>query len=249
MITRLLVNGLHEAGQSIALDRDQIHYANRVLRLRAGDPLQVFDGLGARWSAVLAGDGRDAGLLRLIAPLPALPESPLRLTLIQCISSAERMDFTIEKAVELGVAAIVPVASERSVVRLDDDRARKRLAHWQRLVIAACMQCGRDALPTVAAPQALSDFLAGRPRERLGWVLAPQAEQSLRRAALQAADVAPLCEADLLVGPESGLSDDELALAEQAGLAPVGLGPRVLRTETAGLAALALLQSSHGDLV
>jgi len=147
------------------------------------------------------------------------------------------------------VAVIVPVASARSVVRLDDDRARKRLAHWQRLVVAACMQCGRDALPTVTAPQSLADYLAGRARDRRGWVLAPQAELSLRQAAMLAARDAPLHESDLLVGPESGLTDDELAQAGQAGLAPVGLGPRVLRTETAGLAALALLQSAHGDLV
>ena len=249
MIPRLLIDGLREPGQTIALDRDQVHYANRVLRLRTGDSLQVFDGRGARWSAVLAGDGRDAGLLRLVAPLAALPESPLRVSLVQCISSAERMDFTIEKAVELGVATIVPVASARSVVRLDDERARKRLVHWQRLVIAACMQCGRDLLPAVAAPQTLIDYLSGRRRESRGWVLAPRAGQSLRMATMQAAIDAPLHDIDLLVGPESGLTDDELALAEQAGLAPVGLGPRVLRTETAGLAALALLQSAHGDLV
>ena len=249
MIARLLVGGLHETGQIVALDRDQIHYAHRVLRLRPGDPVQAFDGLGARWSAVLSGDGRDAGQLRLVERLPALPESPLRVTLVQCISSAERMDFTIEKAVELGVAVIVPVASARSVVRLDDERARKRLAHWQRLVVAACMQCGRDVLPAVAAPQSLADYLAGRARDRRGWVLAPLAGQSLRQAAMQAARDAPLHESDLLIGPESGLTDDELAQAGQAGLALVGLGPRVLRTETAGLAALALLQSAHGDLV
>ena len=249
MTPRVLIAGLHEAGQTIALDRDQIHYAHRVLRLHAGDSLQVFDGLGARWSAVLTGDGREAGELRLVAPLAALPESPLRVSLVQCISSAERMDFTIEKAVELGVAALVPVVSARSVVRLDDERARKRLAHWQRLVIAACMQCGRDLLPTIAAPQSLADYLAGRPRQSVGWVLAPKAARSLRQAATQAADPAPVHEADLLVGPESGLTDDELVRAGQAGFAPVGLGPRVLRTETAGLAALALLQSLHGDLV
>ena len=159
------------------------------------------------------------------------------------------MDFTIEKAVELGVAAIVPVVSARSVVRLDDDRSRKRLAHWQRLVIAAGMQCGRDLLPTVSAPQTLSDYLAAGSRPRCAWVLAPGAARSLREAAASAAMVAPLTHCELLVGPESGLSDDELMLAQAAGFEAVGLGPRVLRTETAGLAALALLQSAHGDLV
>ena len=251
MTPRLLVDGLHEAGQLVTLDADQSHYVQRVLRLREGDPLQVFDGHGARWSARLAGpasgagSGRGAAALALIAPLPSPPESPLQLTLVQGISSAERMDFTIEKAVELGVGAILPVASARSVVKLDDERARKRMAHWQRLVVAACMQCGRDTVPPVLAPLPLADWLAARPRARPGWSLDPLAAQSL---AASAARQEGLIEADLLVGPESGLTPEELALAGQAGLLPVRLGPRVLRTETAGLAALALLQGVRGDL-
>lgn len=259
MTPRLLVDGLHEAGQAIALDRDQAHYAQRVLRLRAGDTLQVFDGQGARWSAVLAGEGREPARIELREPLPALPESPLRLTLVQCISSAERMDFTLEKAVELGVAVIAPVSSARSVVKLDDDRARKRLTHWQRLMVAACMQCGRDTVPPVLAPQPLAAWLAQRPAGRTGWVLSPLAAQSLARVALAAVPPASASgtqtdrlpsgrEADLLIGPESGLTEDEIHLATQAGMTPVRLGPRVLRTETAGLAALSLLQVLLGDL-
>ncbi len=250
MTPRLLVDGLREAGQVVALDTDQSHYVQRVLRLREGDPLQVFDGRGARWSARLAapspgGAGRNAAAITLIQAQPGPSESPLRLTLVQCISSAERMDFTIEKAVELGASAILPVASARGVVKLDDERARKRLAHWQRLVVAACMQCGRDTVPPVHAPLPLMAWLAARPRARAGWSLDPLAAQSLAASATRHAGLA---DADLLVGPESGLTPEEIALAGQAGLLPVSLGPRVLRTETAGLAALALLQGVLGDL-
>ncbi len=245
MIARLLIAGLREAGQSIALDRDQAHYAQRVLRLRPGETVEVFDGHGSRWSAVLRGDARQLPTVQLVAPRAALPESPLRVRLVQCITAAERMDFTLEKAVELGVAQIVPVSSARSVIKLDEERARKRLVHWQRLIVAACMQCGRDTLPVVHPAQALSEWLASRARDRAGWVLAPLAGRSLREVIAQQ----DIREADLLVGPESGLSDEELMLAEQAGLTPVRLGPRTLRTETAGLAALAVLQSALGDLV
>lgn len=245
MIARLLIAGLRQAGQSITLDRDQAHYAQRVLRLRPGEIVEVFDGHGSRWSAVLRGDARELSTVQLVEPRAALPESPLRACLVQCISSAERMDFTLEKAVELGVAQIIPVSSARGVVKLDEERARKRLAHWRRLIVAACMQCGRDTLPVVHAAQPLSEWLASRARDRAGWVLAPLAGCSLREAVAHQ----DIREADLLVGPESGLSDEELMLAEQAGLTPVRLGPRTLRTETAGLAALAVLQSSLGDLV
>jgi 16S rRNA (uracil1498-N3)-methyltransferase len=244
MTPRLLVDGLREPGQDIILDEAQAHHALRVLRLRAGDPVQAFDGHGARWAAQLVSAGRDQAVVRLLAPEPALPESPLALSLVQCLSSAEHMDFTIEKAVELGVSLIRPVSSARSVVRLDAERAARRLAHWQRLVVAACRQCGRDRLPIVTEPQPLAQWLAGRTRATPGWVLTPEAPASL------AADAAALrpAQAELLIGPESGLSEAEVAAAMAAGLRPASLGPRVLRTETAGLAAVVVLQSVLGDL-
>ncbi|MBU6270768.1 MAG: 16S rRNA (uracil(1498)-N(3))-methyltransferase [Betaproteobacteria bacterium] len=244
MTPRLLVDGLREPGQEIVLDEAQAHHALRVLRLRTGDPVQAFDGHGARWAAQLVTAGRDQAMVRLLAPEPALPESPLALSLVQCLSSAEHMDFTIEKAVELGVSVICPVSSARSVVRLDADRAARRLAHWQRLVVAACRQCGRDRLPLITDPQPLSRWLAGRDAQTIGWVLSPQAPASL---AADAARLGPT-RAELLIGPESGLSDDEIGAAAAAGLRPASLGPRVLRTETAGLAAVVVLQSVLGDL-
>lgn len=246
MTPRLLVTGLRTPGQRLALDADQCHYALRVLRLRAGDALELFDGAGGRWSARLVSAGRADATVELLGPRTACPESPLRISLVQCLSAAERMDFTIEKAVELGVASIVPVASARSVVRLDDERAARRLAHWQRLVVAAAMQCGRDHLPTLAPPVPLAHWLAGRDRRVSGWVLAPGAGHSLATGAAALEPDAPLVE--LLVGPESGLAPDEVATAIASGLQPTSLGPRVLRTETAGLAAIAVLQALRGDL-
>lgn len=246
MTPRLLVAGLREPGQRLALDADQTHYALRVLRLRAGEALQLFDGEGGRWTARLASAHRTEATVELLSALPPCPESPLHLTLVQCLSAAERMDFTVEKAVELGVAAIVPVASARSVVRLDDARAARRLAHWQRLVVAASMQCGRDRLPRLAAPVALAQWLAHRDRSVPGWVLAPGATQTL--AAGAAALPPGVMRAQLLVGPESGLAPEELAAAAAGGLQPCSLGPRVLRTETAALAAITVLQALRGDL-
>jgi len=246
MTPRLLVTDLREPGQRVALDADQAHYALRVLRLREGEALQLFDGVGGRWSARLVSAGRAGAVVELLGALPPCPESRLRLTLIQCLSAAERMDFTVEKAVELGVAAIVPVTSARSVVRLDDARAARRLAHWQRLVVAAAMQCGRDQLPVLAAPMTLAQWLAQRDRTVPGWVLAPGAGQTLAAAA---AGLPPeLRAAQLLIGPESGLAPEELAAAAASGLQPTSLGPRVLRTETAGLAAITVLQTLRGDL-
>jgi 16S rRNA (uracil1498-N3)-methyltransferase len=246
MVPRLLVADLRAAGQPIALAADQAHYALRVLRLRTGDTMELFDGAGARWSARLVEAGRDSARLELLAPLAPRPESPLRLTLAQCLSAADRMDYTIEKAVELGVAAIVPVASERSVVRLDEARAQRRVTHWRRVIVAAAMQCGRDRLPDLAAPVPLADWLAARAPTQPGWVLDPEAVEPLTAAALRLPCGG--AEATLLVGPESGLAPHEIAQARRAGLVPVRLGPRVLRTETAGLAALAVLQALRGDL-
>jgi len=248
MTPRLWIPGPLRPGDERVLDAEGSHYLCRVLRSAAGEALQVFDGEGARHVAHVAHADPRAARVRVGPALAPLPESPLRIRLAQCLSAGEKMDWTVEKAVELGVAGIAPLLCARSVVRLDGERAARRLEHWRRLVVAACMQCGRDRLPGLQAPVPLADWLAGRMPAAPGLVLAPSAALRLGEWVPAAAARGAPVELDLLVGPESGLTDAELDAARAAGLVPVSLGPRILRTETAGLAAIAALQARLGDL-
>ena len=179
--------------------------------------------------------------------MPIERESPLRVTLLQALARGEKMDWVLQKATELGVARIVPVATERSVVQLDGERAGRRLEHWQGIVASACEQCGRNRLPEVLAPQSLAAAcqLAATSPASVRLVLAPGATASLAAAA--SAAEAGASEVALLIGPEGGLSEAELRVAAQAGFVAVAMGPRVLRTETASIAALAVLQLVAGD--
>ena len=251
MIPRILVDSA-ELGETsghpivLPLGRDQSHYLTRVLRLQGGASVQVTDGRGHRWAARL--DAADAGTwsLRLEQAIEACPESALRITLAQCLSSADKMDWTVEKAVELGATAIAPPDSARSQIRLDASRAARKHAHWRRIVEAACLQSGRDHLPTVHATQALGPWLEqGWTGEPLRLVLDPLADQALTACAdLVRHSTGGIA---LLVGPESGLAPEEIDAAVRAGFRRVRLGSRILRTETAGLAALAALQALAGD--
>lgn len=245
MTPRLYLPGPLRPGTTAVLEKEQSHHLVRVLRLRTGDPLQLFDGAGGRHAAALAqADARRCTVLVGEAEA-GVPESPLRVTLAQCISAGEKMDWTIEKAVELGVSAIAPLQSARSVVRLDADRARRRAEHWQRLLVAACMQCGRDTLPQLHPVDTLENWLSRAQPDAHRIVLAPGASSSIGDLPLPEVEVRGL---QLLVGPEGGLAPDELQRAIAGGLTPVSMGPRILRTETAGLAALAVLQARLGDL-
>ncbi len=203
----------------------------------------LFDGGGREVPAVIESVQRDRVLVRLGEALSPLRESVLRIRLAQAISARERMDYTIVKAVELGVEALAPVAARRSVVRLDEDRAGKRLAHWQSLVVSACEQCGRNRLPSVEPVLPLAQWLASLPAggEELRLLLHPGPGQRLR-------ELHPAAAVTLLVGPEGGFAPDEVAAALAAGFLSVCLGPRILRTETAGPAAIAALQALWGDL-
>lgn len=245
MTPRLLLPGPLTAGALVALDREASHHLSRVLRARAGDAVEVFDGAGHRHAATLTVADPRASELRIDDALASTTESPLRLTLAQCVSAGEKMDWTIEKAVELGVAAIVPLLSARSTVKLDADRAQRRAEHWQRLVVAACMQCGRDRLPELHPVRSLAAWLETPAPDSLRLVLAPGAAQAIGTLP---APARPDTAVQLLVGPESGLSAAEVDQACAAGFLPVRMGPRILRTETAGLAALAVLQARFGDL-
>jgi 16S rRNA (uracil1498-N3)-methyltransferase len=235
------------AGLELGLSADAAQHVATVLRLRPGAPLTLFDGRGGEWAATLLATDRRSARVRLVAHRAVERESPLAVTLLQGIARGERMDQVVQKSTELGVARILPVAAERSVVQLGEARAERRVAHWQAVAVAACEQCGRNRVPEVLAPRSLADCTAA-PLPPLRWVLEPAAGRPLPDAVSRAASaVAGLREVALLVGPEGGLSDTELALAARLGFEPLRLGPRVLRTETAGLAALAALQALAGD--
>lgn len=232
------------ADSSIDLSENAARHACRVLRLRAGDDLTLFDGAGGEYTARIAAVARERVSVEVLQWRDVECEAPIQLTLVQALQAGEKMDMTMQKAVELGVARIVPVASRRSVVRLDGERALRRLEHWRGVVASACEQCGRNRVPEVAALGGLDRWLgapAGRGVLRL--MLVPGAAQTLNDLAIPA----PGGEVELLIGAEGGLAPEEVALAAAAGYQGVRLGPRILRTETAGLAALAAIQCLWGD--
>jgi 16S rRNA (uracil1498-N3)-methyltransferase len=208
--------------------------------LGPGDAVVVFNGRGGEYAGRIERIQKDEVAVSVSSFLDVERESRLRVMLAQGISSGERMDYTLQKAVELGVAAIQPIAAKRSVVKLAGERVDKRVAHWQGVVASACEQCGRNRVPAVAAPLALAPWLSRHGAARLLF-LSPLAETRL-------ADLPAPGGMDCLVaGPEGGFEADEIAALHAAGAVPVRLGPRILRTETAALAALAALQTLWGD--
>lgn len=237
-IPRIFVEAEFEPNQSYPLTSEASRYVGRALRLPAGAALCVFNGKGGSWQATLAFEGNQA----LVTPQvynPADIESPLAVTLLQAIGRGERMDYAIQKAVELGVTAIQPIFTERTVVRLDGERLAKRQQHWLGVARAACEQSGRNVVPSIYTAIPFAAALAESEAD-VRLVLAPSASQNQLSTKIPASVA-------LLIGPEGGLSDGEIAEAEAAGWQSWQLGPRVLRTETAGSAALAVLQSRWGD--
>ena len=214
-----------------------------VLRLKPGAELMLFDGSGFEFPAVLEQAGKREALVRITGMHGPVVESPLKVTLAQGVSRGERMDYTVQKAVELGVADIVPVLTERSVVKLDADKGRKKQEHWQAVVIGACEQSGRVRVPEVHAPMSFAALLDASRSTGMKLLLDPLAPKAAKDFSAPA-DGRVL----LLVGPEGGLSENERSLALKAGFQGIRLGPRILRTETAALVALSLLQSAWGDL-
>jgi 16S rRNA (uracil1498-N3)-methyltransferase len=213
----------------------------RVLRLEQGDAITLFDGEGGEFSAIIEAIGKRNVNVSLTAFHDVERESPLAITLVQALATGDKMDWVIQKATELGVATIQPISSERSTLKLTADRACKRHTHWLAISIAACEQCGRNRLPVIPAVQTFDVWLASA-HSAPCVLLDPKASQSLTWAVGASKAVS------IVVGPEGGFSDDEIARALRAGVVPVRFGPRTLRTETAGLAALAALQSAAGDL-
>jgi 16S rRNA (uracil1498-N3)-methyltransferase len=240
-LTRVYVDAPLASGMRVTLQGSAAGHLTRVLRLRVGEALTVFNGAGGEYAASIehAHAGRVAvaiGELRAIER-----ESPLTLTLAQGVSRGERMDLVVQKATELGASGVAPVLAERSVVRLTAQQAERRLNHWRAIAIAACEQSGRNRLPAIASPVSLKDFLRTSDGS-MRLVLSPAATATL-------ADLPRLVSAvTVLIGPEGGLAEAEQEAAVAAGFKPVRLGPRVLRTETAAIAALTLLQREFGDL-
>ncbi len=227
-------------GAKIELPPVPAHHASRVLRLVKGCEVVLFNGQGGEYPAVLEWVDKDMVTARCREWRDIERESPLDIRLAQGISSGERMDYTLQKAVELGVTAIQPLAMRRSVVKLSTERAEKRVSHWQGIVMAACEQSGRNHLPIVATPLDIPQWLATAP-QGLGLFLSPEAEMSLKE---QPPPAGPVW---LVAGPEGGFEPEESELIRDFGFLPVRLGPRILRTETAALAAVAAMQVLWGD--
>ena len=241
-LTRVYVDEPLASGAHIRLGESAAGHVVRVLRLRSGDVLTLFNGRGGEYAASI--DKLHGGEVTVSVGehRPIERESPFPLTLAQGVSRGERMDLVVQKATELGVARLVPVLTERSVVRLDTEQADRKSSHWRAIVTAACEQCGRNRLPEVALPAQLREFLRQSAGDSVRLLLSPEATRRIEDAPRSATGVT------VLIGPEGGLSEAEQEDALAAGFTAVNLGPRVLRTETAAIAALALLQRAFGDL-
>ncbi len=240
---RLYVDTALQAGSQLALPDAAADHALRVLRLRTGDALTLFNGDGCDYACIIEHSDRRSARVRVNACTEVGNESPLTLTLVQAVARGEKMDWIVQKATELGIARIVPVLSERSEVRLDARRADKRLDHWRAVAASACEQSGRARLPLMEPLRPLDEWItaqAGQDTQRL--VLSPDSGARLAERAWVSA------RASVAVGPEGGWSQRDLSTLQGAGFETLQLGPRVLRTETAGLAAIAAMQALHGDL-
>ena len=223
------------ANQRIALPETIAHYAIRVLRLRDGSNITLFDGTGGQYPSVLQIEGKQAWA-QTGAHQPIEIELPVRTILVQGIASGDKMDWVVEKAVEMGVSQLIPISAERSVIQLSGERREKRLRHWQRVAISACEQCGRNRLMEVTPVQTLQEWLSRTEPGLLRLACHPDSETDLQGAVAQ--HHGPVA---LMVGPEGGWSEEELGMMRQQGLTTISFGRRVLRTETAGIALMAAL--------
>lgn len=242
---RFYTNTPMTLGASVQLSANAAAHATRALRLEVGDNATLFNGDGFDYECTLTSVSKNAVHASISSACQLHNESPLNITLLQAISSGDRMDFTIQKAVELGVSSIQPVTSQRSLVKLSAERAEKRSEHWQNIVISACEQSGRSIVPKVNATLSYSHLFAHLAQTTSAGackiILAPDAKQRLATMAKPSGNIY------LLVGAEGGLSDEEIALAVSHGFQTALLGARVLRTETAALAAIAAMQTLWGD--
>ncbi|OGT56174.1 MAG: 16S rRNA (uracil(1498)-N(3))-methyltransferase [Gammaproteobacteria bacterium RIFCSPHIGHO2_12_FULL_43_28] len=227
---------------TIELDEKASHHVMRVMRAKVGDPLTLFNGEGGEYHAIITELNKKSITVQLLQFEAREIESPIHIHLGQGIAKGEKMDFVVQKAVELGVFAITALITERSNVRLDQEREIKKVSHWESIVVSACEQSGRNCLPKIAAPKTLAAWLTALKADR-AYVLSPHVHETLAHEKLpQGSTIA------LLIGPEGGLSPAEMEVAFANGFKPLNLGPRVLRTETATIAAMTAMQCRYGDM-
>jgi 16S rRNA (uracil1498-N3)-methyltransferase len=242
-LTRVFVEQKLVSGKGVGLPEQAGLHLTRVLRLEPGAPVTLFDGSGGEFAGTLERDGKK-WWARVGSHDSVERESPLDITLLQGIARGERMDLIVQKATELGVARVVPVLAERSVVRVDAAQRDRKREHWQAIAIAACEQCGRNRVPAISEPRGLGDIIAALPVNSARFLLAADGTETLAAFAARTRGQPVV----LLIGPEGGIADNERRFALANGFVACRLGPRILRTETAGLAALAVLQTVAGDL-
>jgi 16S rRNA (uracil1498-N3)-methyltransferase len=252
-LTRVFVDGELSPGNIMELERNTASHLAKVLRARSGDELVLFNGDGREFDASIESVRGSRVSASIDAARSVDRESPLKVTLLQCVPRGDRMDFVVQKATELGVERIVPVLSQRSVVRLDAAQAASKQAHWRAVAVSACEQCGRNRLPQVEAPQPLLNYLGAMAPQKASGALRLILEPAgaIQERSARSIDVAaggPISQAEIAIGPEGGFSPEELDAFQLSAFARLGLGPRVLRTETAAIAAIVMLQTRFGDM-
>ncbi|MDX1902295.1 MAG: 16S rRNA (uracil(1498)-N(3))-methyltransferase [Gammaproteobacteria bacterium] len=243
MTTRLFQNIPLAVKAVVSLDDAASHHLARVLRAQLKETVILFNGEGGEYEGIISIIEKKSVQVTLTAFHPREAESSLDICLLQGISRGEKMDYTLQKSVELGVKQIVPLLTERCNIKRESSHFEKKVRHWQQIIISACEQCGRNRIPTLTMPQTLEDFLNIQQPFDHAFVLAPTATGTLKAHAIP-----PHARIALLIGPEGGLSNAEIQLAATKNYLPLGLGPRILRTETAALAAITMLQCIAGDM-
>jgi 16S rRNA (uracil1498-N3)-methyltransferase len=253
-LTRVFVEGELQSGSVVELPRETGAHLAKVLRARSGDEVVLFNGDGREFTGAVEKVQGSRVSASIGAARTMDRESPLQLTLVQCVPRGDRMDFIVQKATELGVVRIIPVLSQRSVVRLDEAQAASKQVHWRAVAVSACEQCGRNRLPSVAAPQPLLNYLGALAQATedtsLRLVLEPERARRTARGAhsIDTASPQSVSRAEIAIGPEGGFAPEELEAFDLSAFSRVALGPRVLRTETAAIAAIVVLQARFGDM-
>jgi 16S rRNA (uracil1498-N3)-methyltransferase len=254
-LTRVFVDGELQSGSLVELPRETGAHLAKVLRARSGDEVVLFNGDGREFTGVIEKVQGSRVSAAIGAARPMDRESPFQLTLVQCVPRGDRMDFIVQKATELGVVRIVPVLSQRSVVRLDESQSVSKQAHWRAVAVSACEQCGRNRVPSVDAPLPLLNYLGAlawqaKAGDVLRLVLEPERARRTERGgrSIDIASSPSASHAQIAIGPEGGFAAEELEAFDLSTFSRLALGPRVLRTETAAIAAIVVLQARFGDM-